>query len=184
MKKILPLFIIGFLLFSMALPIRAAGLTLNKIGTDITEGKTFSEWTYVGINPEFIGESAAGATVEVKVDDVSYEVIADVNGNWTWQPTALAEGDHDITVKSDGEFIYFTLHLTSEDTSSATSSATTATTSATTATTSATTAGKGGLTDTTEALPQSGAFEMTVLLIASGMTLIGFGMVMKEKFSI
>lgn len=63
--------------------------------------------------------------------------------------------------------------LAQSATSSSTVSATTTSTSSSTATTSTT---KGGVTDMPTTLPQTGAFETTIALVALGLLTIGIGM--------
>ena len=50
--------------------------------------------------PVLSGETEAGATVTIRIDDVAVgSVIADGTGHWTWTPgTPLAPGSHAITV--------------------------------------------------------------------------------------
>ncbi|MGD9129868.1 MAG: LPXTG cell wall anchor domain-containing protein [Candidatus Woesebacteria bacterium] len=178
-KKVLSFIFIFFTFFLCFRTVRAAGtLTLESIGGYLL-GATTTEWYYTGTNPKFEGEAVANSEVQIKVDDTTTTVFADEAGDWIWTPSNLTTtADYNITISSDPETIpTFVLHLTvptSSTSSATTSSSTTSTSSATISATPA--AGKGGVTPSAE-LPQSGHFENTVILVAGGLLLIGFGIV-------
>lgn len=177
--KLLP--IISFLAIFFAVgasSIWAAGLSLTSIGGVSTAGKTFVQWTHSADNPKFIGTAYSDAQVEILIDSVENSVTADSDGDWSYQPTSLTVGQYDIKITSGTQTIAFDLYITTSTTSADTATTSTDSTVTATSTDSATT--KGGLP--TE-LPATGAFETTLVLISSGLFLIGLGLISKAHFS-
>lgn len=169
MKKILS--ILFFLLLSTVFVgnVIAASLALSSVGTSSTAGLTFSTWTHEGENPVLIGEATSGASVSIKVDDLTSTVTADASGEWTYTPTTLIVGTYQITITSGVESIAFTLNITDG----------VASTTGTIAPTIDT--GKGGVSTETETLPESGSAEQTLLLLTGGLLLLGFGLMTHQQ---
>ena len=159
MKKILPILLFIFLVIAPC-SVKAAEFELTDIGASSTTGKSFSRWTYYGVNPEFSGTAASGAQVAITVDETEYTTNADTDGSWTWQPTTLTEGSYQITVSSGSESKSFTLNISSaEDWNGSTATSTAATTA----------------TSGADTLPETGSFDQTVLLLMFGFSLLGLG---------
>lgn len=57
----------------------------------------------------------AGSTVNVSIDGTEDSTTADSDGNWTYTPSSLTDGDHSIILTSDGSTISFTLTLGAEN---------------------------------------------------------------------
>ncbi len=156
MKKILPIILFAFL-FLVPTVVWAGSFELTNIGTTSTAGRSFTQWTYYGTNPEFAGTAEADAEVVINIDDTTHTTTADSEGSWTWQPTTLTEGTYEVAVSSGDASQSFTLVIAPyESSDSATSSA---------------------ATSGADALPVSGSFDQTLLLMiaAASLLLLGFG---------
>lgn len=154
------------LLFSAAVAL-AATLQLTSIGGISTGTTPLTTFETAQKSPTFVGTAPIDATVDIKIDDLTVAAQANASGAWSYTPTNLTEGDHPVEISSNLETISFTLIIKPSS-----SSTTTSTSSSTT---------KGGVSTSSAELPKSGALENTVLLIAAGMFLMGFGVVAHHK---
>lgn len=122
--SLLSLLVAVFFMGGLAL---ADSLTLTKIGSLSTAGKTYPEWWYTGTNPTFYGTADNADTVTLKIGDKSYDTTANIEGKWDI-PVAAAAGDYSVFLTSGDAHYNFTLHLgkdftgTTNQTSSSTSS--------------------------------------------------------------
>ncbi len=89
----------------------AGGFNLKSIGSVDTSGRQISHWWYTGSVATFNGEAAAGETVTVSIDGTEGTATADGEGNWTYTPESLDDGDHQVTLTSGGSTISFTLTM-------------------------------------------------------------------------
>jgi hypothetical protein len=92
-------------------PAFAAGFQLDAIGSLSTGGQLYSQWWYQGENPIITGKTAANETVEVSVNDQSQTITASDTGTWSFTPTTLTTGSHQVSLTSLGSTISFTLHI-------------------------------------------------------------------------
>lgn len=100
-------FAIFFLIFS---PKAMAGsFNLKSISGVDTSGKQLSHWWYSGTNVVFNGEAIPGSSVGVTIDDKTENVTADATGDWSYNAGDLPEGDHQISLLSEGSKIDFIL---------------------------------------------------------------------------
>ncbi len=186
MKRIIFILVIfSVLLATSAQAALAATLKLTKIGESTTEGQTFRSWVYQGLNPQFQGVTTPDAQVSITLNNANNKVTADAAGDWSFQPTTLIAGQHEVLIGSDGEEISFTLTIDDGSSASATQSTTSTASSAVTSTNSATVTDKGGVggsseSATTEELPVSGAVNQTILLILAGFSVIGLGLTVRS----
>lgn len=166
MRKFLLLLIVAFGLLITTQVVRAASLTLDKIGTTAVTTQTLTSWTYQGTNPVFEGTASASAQVAIKIADNSYTSQADASGNWVYTPTTLTTtGSYPIEITAGADRIAFTLAIT------ASSAATGSTVSAET---------KGGV-EYPDTLPQTGTFTTALLLVLGGGIFIAAGMFLYWK---
>lgn len=93
----------------------AGGFNLKSIGSVDTSGRQISHWWYTGSMATMNGEAAAGETVTISIDGNESTTTADDEGNWTYTPESLGDGDHEITLTSGGSTISFTLTLGTEN---------------------------------------------------------------------
>lgn len=107
--------LIIFLSFVASNPVWAGGFNLKSIGSVETGGQQISHWWYTSSVPIMIGEAGPGETVTVSIDGVEGTSTADGDGNWTYTPSALDTGDHEITLTSGGSTINFTLTIGTEN---------------------------------------------------------------------
>lgn len=186
MKRIIFILVIfSVLLATSTQAVLAATLKLTKIGESTTEGQTFRSWVYQGLNPKFQGVATPDAQVSITLNSANNKVTADAAGDWSFQPTTLIAGQHEVLIGSDGEEIAFTLTIDDGSSSSATQSTASTASSAVTSTTSATTTDKGGVggssgSATTDELPVTGAVNQTILLILAGFSVIGLGLTVRS----
>lgn len=164
MKKFLSTVAILFAFLLFAGRVMAATLTLTSIGGVVTGG-TIASFETTKTSPTFVGTAAPDATVDIAIDDLTVAVTADPDGDWTYTPAALTEGEHEIEISSNLETLTFTLTIGDGTQSSASSSA-----------------GVGGAATnsgqtTKGGLPVSGSAETTMLLIAGGIFLLGSGVI-------
>lgn len=162
MKNILLSFLIIFI-FGLAGFVYAYDLTLTKIGTLSTIGADYSLVSYTGSIPGLEGTATPAATVAVKVNTTTTNVIAATSsGIWSFTPTSLNSGDNTVVITSGTQSLNFVLRY-----------------SATTTTTVVSTASS----EVTE-LPESGAWENILFGILAGFGIIGFGGWVKRKMHI
>lgn len=153
----------------------AATLQLTKIGASSTVGQTFRSWLYQGLNPAFEGTTTPDAQVSITLNSANNKVTADTNGNWSFQPTTLIAGQHEVTIGSDGQEIAFTLTI---DDGSSSSASTSTTTTSTTSASDSSAAGVGGASASDSGtLPVTGAVSQTMLLVLAGFSIMGLGLV-------
>lgn len=171
MRKLILLLFVGLSLTVTAQVVRAATLTLDKIGTSSTAGQVFTQWTYTGANPRFEGTADPSAVVSVRIADQTFTSTADTTGSWTYTPTTLDEsGNYPIVLTSAEDIISFNLTIDLDATSTSTASATT----------TGSTDTKGGI-DYPETLPQTGTMTTMALLIVGGATFIIAGVFLYWK---
>jgi len=89
----------------------AAGFSLTYIGTLATNGAKYNHWWYTVANPTLKGTATASTAVTVTIDSVASSVTSDAAGVWTFVPTTLTNGDHQVSLSSGGETIAFTLTI-------------------------------------------------------------------------
>lgn len=162
MKNILmTLFIV--LVFGLAGYAFAYDLTLTKIGTLSTIGADYSLVSYTGSIPGLEGTATPAATVAVKVNTTTSNVVAATSsGIWTFTPTSLNTGDNTVVVTSGTQSINFVIRYN-------------ATTPTTTVSSSS-----SGVTE----LPESGAWENILFGILAGIGVIGLGGWVKRRMHI
>lgn len=139
----------------------AATLQVTSIGGISTGTTPLTTFETTQKSPTFVGTAPIDATVDIKIDDLIVAAQANAAGAWSYTPTNLAEGNHSVEITSNLEQLSFTLVVKASTTTSSTSSTTT----------------KGGTATNSAELPRSGALENTILLIAAGAFLMGFGVV-------
>ena len=103
-----------FLVLVFSVSARAGTLQLTNIGTVATGGKMYTEWWYTNVNPRLVGQASPNAEVAVKIGDTEDKVNADGSGIWSFGPTTLDVGDHNISITSGGENYSFVLHVGSD----------------------------------------------------------------------
>lgn len=168
MKKILPILIASLFLASFAKLAFAAELALEKIGTVDVTGKTFTSWSYYGLNPVFTGVANPSDSVIVSVDGVETATTADTTGVWTATPTGLdTYGIYEVEVSTTVDNILFTLTLASSEESAGAET-------------------KGGASDSTTSgatsLPQSG-FSDLFIFAGLGTLFVGAAVASRYVFS-
>jgi len=108
-KILKPFFI--FSLFVVLLKFSfGASLSLTNIGALATEGKSYSEWWYMGRSPLLKGTAEPSSELSIKIGDAVSAVAADSSGNWSYQ-TQISEGGHLITITQGEASLSFTLHM-------------------------------------------------------------------------
>jgi hypothetical protein len=108
-KLLFPIFVL-FLVFSTT-KVLASGFNLQSIGQSTVGGNQISKWWYVGSSPVMKGEAIASSTVTISIDGTDATATADSDGNWTYDPGTLTDGDHAIILTSSGSTIQFTLTM-------------------------------------------------------------------------
>ena len=112
MAKNIKCFVLMLVLFLITgKNVLAGGFNLKSIGSVNTSGQQISHWWYTGSVPTMNGEAAAGETVTISIDGTEATATADGEGNWTYVPEALGDGDHEIILTSGGSTISFTLTM-------------------------------------------------------------------------
>lgn len=96
-------------------PIFASGFTIDFIGNSSTGGRAISRWWYTSANPKLSGAAVAGSTVNITIDENSSSTTADESGSWSYTPSTLENGDHNIMLENNGSEIKFTLAIGSEN---------------------------------------------------------------------
>ena len=99
-----------FLISSSA--VTAAGFQLKNIGSLDTKGVSYSEWWYSTENPTLSGTTAAGDSVTVTIGGQAGSATVDSSGNWSYTPTNLTVGDHQVSVAGGAGSTAFILHIT------------------------------------------------------------------------
>ena len=116
MKRIIIFFSVFLLLFIFGKEnIQASGFNLRSIGGVDTSGRLYSRWYHTSLQPTLQGEALANSTVEIIIDDQSFQATADGNGQWSFTPPSLTPGDHSVVLKNNGSEIKFTLTLGKEN---------------------------------------------------------------------
>lgn len=114
MKRILPLTILLFLLFTSVS--FAAGFSLKSINGVSTDGTWSSQWYHTDLQPTLSGDAPAETEVKILVDGQEYTTTATDEGEWSWTaPEALSAGDHNMVLQNSGGEISFTLTLGEEN---------------------------------------------------------------------
>ena len=104
--------VISFFALFLLIPVTgvlAGGFNLSSIGQVDTSGRQISHWWYSGSSATMKGQTISGNTVTVSIDGIEGTAIVDSDGNWTYTPASLADGDHEIILTSGGSTISFTL---------------------------------------------------------------------------
>ena len=107
--------LIIFLSFFSSKSVLAGGFNLKSIGSVDTSGQQISHWWYTGSVATMKGEAVAGDTVIISIDGKETTVTADSEGNWTYTPETLSNGDHKVILTSSGSTINFTLSMGTEN---------------------------------------------------------------------
>lgn len=162
MKIKLPLILITLLVFLLVpLPVKAAAFKLTAIGSLDVSQQVYSHMWYTGNQPTFSGTGTSGSTVNITLDGSSYTTTVNTSERWSWQPAAaLASSDHSLTFSSGVESVSLTL-TTGSNVPSSTAS---------------------GQVSTSSALPQTGFFTPTLVLLAIGLGMIIFPLWKKFRF--
>jgi len=108
-KRIFVVILINLLFLSTGNRVLAGAFNLQSIGGVDTGGRQLSQWWYTGSAPILKGEAAAGASIEIEIDEEKATVIADESGNWNYGSPTLSDGDHQVTLTSNESTISFTL---------------------------------------------------------------------------
>lgn len=112
MRKIRVIIFTIVLLLTSSSAALASGFHLKSIGNAETGGRQISHWWYSSSKPVFSGEAMPGAAVVFDIDGSALEINADSSGNWNFvAQEPLSDGDHQITITSDGSTIKFTLSI-------------------------------------------------------------------------
>ncbi len=115
MKKLeIVLFVVIMSLWATT-EIWAGGFNLQSIGSVNTSGRQISHWWYTGSVATMKGEATAGETITISIDGTEDTTTADSDGNWTYVPAVLEDGDHEVTLTSGGSTISFTLTMGAEN---------------------------------------------------------------------
>ncbi len=162
MKNILLSFLI-ILIFGMVGFVYAYDLTLTKIGTLSTIGADYSLVSYTGSIPGLEGTATPAATVAIKVNTTTTNVIAATSsGIWNFTPTSLNSGDNTVVITSGTQSLNFVIRYS-------------ATTTSTTVSTPS--------SEVTE-LPESGVWENILFGILAGVGIFGFGKWVRRRMHI
>ena len=157
-------FIYIFLAFLLIFPIRllASGVSLTYIGGLNTQSKTYGQWWYSSANPILKGTADPSSTITIGINSLEYTTTADATGNWSYQPTTLDQGEHNVQIKS-GDFIYgFVLHIGSTLPDNLSTTATAPETSS-------------------QTLPVAGNFELSLLFLVLASALIFSGISLAKR---
>lgn len=167
MKKLF--FLLSFLSFSFLFTSAVRALELTRIGTtDLTGkgiGSTVSAYTYNLRSFSLYGLATASSSVAIKIDDVTYNAMANQAGEWSTYLSNLTYDDHVTVISAPNQTsLNFTLKISS--------AAATPTATPTTAPTLAT---------TTSALPSAGTTENTFVIFALALLSLGLGVAIKYR---
>jgi hypothetical protein len=105
------LFIFLLLLSISTKTVFASGFNLKSIGGLDTNGRQISHWWYTSTNLTLSGEAAPNSTVNINIDESKETAVATSEGDWSYTPSSLNEGDHKISLENNGSVINFTLTL-------------------------------------------------------------------------
>jgi len=138
---------------------------LTKIGTSAITTESIKQWSYTSENPVLQGTTGPSAVVTIVIDSQTFTTTADIDGDWTYTPTTLTNGSHQVTISEGTTTMTFTLTISPD----------------TVATESAT---KGGVTPVATSsgivypttLPQSGMDSTPLMLLGGSCILVGAGM--------
>lgn len=159
MKKIAVTLFQLFVFLGLAKILFAYDLTLTKIGTLSTIGADYSLVSYTGSVPGLEGTATPAATVSIKVNSSTSNVIAaTASGVWTYTPTSLSIGDNAIVITSGTQSISFTIRYNTSVTPTPTST-------------------MSGVTE----LPDSGVWENIAIGVFGGLGVMYFGWWLKRK---
>ncbi|MFC1649843.1 LPXTG cell wall anchor domain-containing protein [Patescibacteria group bacterium] len=151
MRKALPV-VLGLFFFGVTAVFAQTTLTVTSIGTVDTSDGVYTNYSYSSANPAISGTTVASEQVGITIDGVSEYVTADSLGVWTYVPTGLTEGSHDLIITSNNESIEFMISITETPTTTT--------------------------VDDEATLPDTGIEDYTVFLALAGfMALIGAGVV-------
>lgn len=144
-------------------PSSVLALTLDNIGaSQTTNGNPGSQWWYTGANPTLSGTAEPSSVVTVVIDSISDTTLAFADGNWSYTPTTLTEGEHTVSITADGETIAFTLNIGQDSSELTTTSQSTSSAS-------------------TQTLPVSGSTETTLFLMFGGLVLMLGGWKLSQR---
>lgn len=162
MKNFIVNLFLLFVFLGFAKLLFAYDLTLTKIGTLSTIGADYSLVSYTGAVPGLEGTATPAATVAVKVNSTTTNVIAaTASGIWTFTPASLNSGDNAIVITSGAQSISFTIRYNMSVTPTPTST----------------------MSAVTE-LPDSGVWENIALGVGGGLLVMYFGSWLKKKIQI
>jgi hypothetical protein len=112
MRLLVSMIVLLVLAFVFKFGVYASGFNLKSISEVDTGGRQISRWWYSGTKPVFHGEATPNAEVIIDIDGNAMQINADSSGNWDFAPVAeLSAGDHQVSLKSGGSEINFTLTL-------------------------------------------------------------------------
>lgn len=150
MKLVVAIGVATLVVLGKTTPVWAlAGGILTNIGSMETNN-SYSHWWYTGQNLVLKGTATASTQVTVTIDSTANNVTADASGNWTFTPTTLTTGDHQLVIASGATSYSFTLTIGSSVPETATS----------------------GGTATSEAIPVTGGLGPTIGLVIGGLVLV------------
>lgn len=111
MKKMMGLVMISLFLVMVG-KVWASGFHISSIGGVDTGGQMLSHWWNTSLQPTIRGEALPGQDILVTIDGTAVQIAADSAGDWFYTPaSALTEGDHTISLESNGSTISFSLTL-------------------------------------------------------------------------
>lgn len=140
---------------------QAAVLQLDKIGTSVTTGKTFTSWSYTTSNPALEGKAEPNADVIILVGASPNTVKASATGLWTFSPVGLVNNTA-VSISSGGEVIGFKFFTSADAAAGDSSSSATASESA---------------DAVAKTLPKTGGLGLTMTILMFGVTAMGLGLI-------
>ena len=150
MNRLLAIIFLFLFLLCISSPIYAGTFQLKSIGAVAVNGASYKHWWIVGSNPRLTGSAMPSSVVNVVIDGTTYSVTSDAQGNWSYTPPTLKDGDHEVSLASGGSSIYFTL-------------------------TTGTTIPTGIIAPPPATLPISGSVTPLLGLLVGGLALMGIG---------
>jgi len=161
MKNILLSFLI-VLVFGLVGFVYAYDLTLTKIGTLSTIGADYSLVSYTGSVPGLEGTATPAATVAIKINTTTTNVIAaTASGIWSYAPTSLNSGDNTVVITSGTQSLNFVIRYSATVTTTVSTSSSTVT-----------------------ELPESGTWENILFGVLAGFGVIGIGFWAKKRMHV
>lgn len=115
MSKILGIVMMLTIMLTNGKNVFASGFHLKSIGNVETGGRQISRWWYTSTKPVLHGEATPGAAVIIDVDGIALQINADSAGNWDFGMNEMTNGDHQVTLTSNGSTIKFTLTIGNEN---------------------------------------------------------------------